>query len=92
MAGMSRETIQTKLKEMIVDRVKLKIKPEEIINDQPLFGEGLGLDSVEALEIVVGIEETFDVKIEDEELVDEFYSIDTLADYVIKLRKEQNKD
>jgi acyl carrier protein len=90
MSEISKTEIAEKLKQMIVARLNLKIGAHQIENDQPLFGEGLGLDSVEALEIVVGIEEVFQVRVEDENTVNEFYSINTLTEYVSKLLAAQN--
>lgn len=87
--------IITGLKEIVVTRLGLKLKPEEIKSDQPLFGSeegGLGLDSIEALELVVGIEEKFGVLIQDEDdVVEKFYSIDTLGDLVAELIKTQHQ-
>ncbi|MBT9164723.1 MAG: Acyl carrier protein [candidate division WS2 bacterium] len=57
--------IKKRLKRMMVRRLELKVSPEEIKDDEPLFGEGLGLDSVESLELVVGIEEEFGIVIEE---------------------------
>ena len=64
-----RASLATKIKELIITRLKLEgIRPEEIGEDAPLFGEGLGLDSIDALELVLAIEQTFGVRIEDEEV------------------------
>lgn len=83
------DEIKQKLKSMLVDRLSLKIDPSEIADDKPLFkqddgevGGGLDLDSVEALEIIVGIEEQFDVTVEEGDYVEEFYSINTVSDFV----------
>jgi acyl carrier protein len=55
------------VKEMIIQRLKLEDMTAGDIEDQAaLFGEGLGLDSIDALELVLGVEQTFGVKIEDE--------------------------
>jgi acyl carrier protein len=55
------------VKEMIIQRLKLEgMTPEQIDDTAPLFGDGLGLDSIDALELVLAIEQTFGVKIEDE--------------------------
>jgi len=57
------------LKKMIIDVLKLEeITAEEIKGDAPLFKEGLGLDSIDALELVVAIENIFNVIIEDEDV------------------------
>ena len=54
---------------MIISRLKLEgVKPEEIGDETPLFGEGLGLDSIDALELVLAIEQTFGIRIDDEEV------------------------
>ena len=57
------------LKKMIIDTLRLEeITAEEIKDDAPLFKEGLGLDSIDALELVVAIENIFNVIIEDEDV------------------------
>ncbi len=72
-----------RLKKLIITRLKLEIEPSEIEDDQPLFGEGLGLDSIDALELVLGLEQEFGVKVEDEEVgVKAFASIDALVVFV----------
>lgn len=59
--------MKQQVKEMIIQRLKLEeMTPADIDDTAPLFGEGLGLDSIDALELVLGIEQTFGVKIEDE--------------------------
>ena len=54
------------VKQFIVKQLRLKTQPETIRDAAPLFREGLGLDSIDALELVTGIEETFGVVIESE--------------------------
>ncbi len=72
-----------RLKKLIITRLKLEIEPSEIEDNQPLFGEGLGLDSIDALELVLGLEQEFGVKVEDEEVgVKAFASIDALVVFV----------
>jgi acyl carrier protein len=80
-------TLRSEIKQLIVDRLKLEVDPVTIQDDQPLFGEGLGLDSIDALELVLGVEQTFGVKIEDEEMgAQALSSVSSLADFVIKKR------
>lgn len=85
------ESVKMGLKSLIVERLKLEVEPASIEDGAPLFssaGEaaaGLALDSVEALEIVVGIEEKWGVVIEDDSVANEFYSIDTLSGLVKRL-------
>lgn len=72
------------VKEMIVQRLKLEGMTAADIEDQaPLFGEGLGLDSIDALELVLGVEQTFGVKIEDEAAgMKAFRNVESLAAFI----------
>ncbi len=61
--------LKGRIKRMLVENLMLKIRPEEIGDDLPLFGAGgLGLDSVDALQLVVALEKNFGLKIQDAEL------------------------
>jgi len=80
-----REGLETELKKLIVEALVLEdIAPDEIETDAPLFVEGLGLDSIDALELAMALEERYGVKIEDDP--DEnrriFASVKSLADFV----------
>lgn len=76
--------LKERIKHLIVDRLKLDIAPASIDSAQPLFGEGLGLDSIDALELVLGIEQEFGVKIEDQEVGSQaLSSVDSLAEFVV---------
>jgi len=80
--------IKVKLKNMIVDRLKLQVSPDSIDDTAPLFGEGLGLDSIDALELVVGLEQEFGVQVPDEAVGREaFASIDALCEFIINNRQ-----
>ncbi len=72
------------LKKMIIDVLKLEdITVEEIGDDTPLFRKGLGLDSLDALELVVAIEKNFNVIIEDENVGKKaFESVSALAVFI----------
>ncbi len=75
--------LKSRIKRTIVERLKLDIDPSHIGDSTPLFGDGLGLDSIDALELVLGIEQEFGVKIEDEEVgAKALASVDTLAEFV----------
>ncbi len=76
--------IREKLKVLLVDQLSLDdVEPEEIEDDAELFGEGLGLDSLDAVEIVVMLQRNFGMEVKDMEKSREvFRTISTLADYV----------
>jgi acyl carrier protein len=82
--------IRKKLKELLVENLSLEdVAPEEIKDDEILFGEGLGLDSLDAVEIVVLLQRNFGLEVKDMEKGREiFYSIDTLARYVYENTKQ----
>ncbi|PLX97072.1 MAG: acyl carrier protein [Desulfuromonas sp.] len=77
-------TTKEKLKQILVEDLNLEdITPEEIEDDEPLFGEGLGLDSLDAVELVVLVQKHFGVEIKDmEEGRPALQSINTLAAFI----------
>jgi len=88
---MTDANLKRKLKEMLIERLKFEdMTPEDIDDDAPLFAGGLGLDSIDALEIVVMLESEFGIKVKNESAArDYFVSISTLAAYVeAKLAQE----
>ena len=77
------DNLVQEVKVMIVEVLDLEdTSPEEIDTDDYLFGEGLGLDSIDALELGLGIHKRFGVKIEEEEARKVFRSVGTLAEYL----------
>jgi acyl carrier protein len=62
------DILAEQVKVAIVRCLRMPIKPEEIRDDMPLFDEGLGLDSIDALEIVLELQRTFGVEISDEQV------------------------
>ncbi len=77
-------TVKEKLKKIIVEELNLEeISPEDIEDDAPLFGEGLGLDSLDAVEIVVLLEKHFGVEVKSlDEGREAFSSINALVAYI----------
>ena len=85
---MTRAEIAKRAKELLVEGLRLEIEPETIVDADAIFGEGLGLDSIDALEFVVLIEEEFDVAIPDEDVARAaLASIDALTEFVEGQRK-----
>jgi len=80
------EDLKHELKKQIIEELNLQdITPEDIKDDAPLFVDGLGLDSIDALELVVLMEKYHGVKIPDETVGKKVLaSIDTMADYIIE--------
>jgi acyl carrier protein len=83
--------IRKDLKEILVRDLALEdINPEDIKDDEVLFGDGLGLDSLDAVEIVVILQRNFGLEVKDMEKGKEiFYSLDTLARYIYENRKKK---
>lgn len=82
---MTREEIETKLKGTVVSALDLEdLTPADIETDVPLFGEGLGLDSIDALELGMAVKKAFGVSFSSNPADNKqiFRSVKTLADYV----------
>ena len=84
------EQLIAELKQRIIESLNLEeVKPEDIQNDDPLFGEGLGLDSIDALELIVMMEKHYGIKLKDaSEGKAIFQNISTMADYIAKNMKK----
>jgi len=86
--------LKQQLKEMLIERLKFEdMTPDDIGDDESLFDGGLGLDSIDALEIVVMLESEFGLKIKNESSAREsFRSISTLADLIAGLTVEAKSE
>ena len=62
------ETLENRVKVAIVRCLRMPLAPADIEDDMPLFGEGLGLDSIDALEIVLELQRSFGVVVSDEQM------------------------
>lgn len=80
--------LHTELKKSIIEQLNLEdMEVSEIENDEPLFGDGLGLDSIDALELIVLLEKDYGIKLSDPQQGKEvFNSINTMADFIEKNR------
>ena len=78
------ENLIQKLKEEIIEVLNLEdVKPEDIDENAPLFGEGLSLDSIDALELIVLMEKNYGIKLNDPNKGREiFKSITVMAEYI----------
>lgn len=84
------ENLKNELKQDIIEALSLEeITPEYIEEDAPLFGDGLGLDSIDALELIVLLERKYGIRLSNPaEGKAVFASVNVLADYVAKNRKK----
>ena len=86
---MDRDGLRSEVKELLVSGLRLDVRPADIADDAAIFGEGLGLDSIDALELVVLVEERFRVSIPDEEVGKRaFASVNALVDFIRQERAE----
>ena len=83
------ESLHAELKKLIVETLALEdTTPDEIDTDAPLFGDGLGLDSIDALEIAMVLEERYGVTLDDDPEANQqvFESVRTLTAFVVESR------
>jgi acyl carrier protein len=87
----SPDTLKAEIKQSIVRSLRLPIQPEEIGDATPLFGDGLGLDSIDVLELVLELERSFGVSIGDEKTgMTVLKSVDTIADFIASERAKKS--
>jgi acyl carrier protein len=83
------DTLKTDIKNAIVRSLRLPMTADQIGDDTPLFGEGLGLDSIDVLELVLEIERSFGVAITDEQTgVEVLRSVNTIAEFILARRAD----
>jgi acyl carrier protein len=81
------DELKVQIRQAIVRSLKLPISPDDIVDSAPLFGEGLGLDSIDALELVLELERSFGVVIGDEQTGGKVLrSVDSIAEFVVQHR------
>ncbi|PWK08992.1 phosphopantetheine-binding protein [Tumebacillus permanentifrigoris] len=81
------KTLELRVKQCIINRLGLDVSADEIEDDAPLFGEGLGLDSIDALELVIAIGKEFDVAIGDDDM-GIFQSVNRICEFIRTARPE----
>lgn len=88
---MSDPNLRQSIKEMLVKNLMLQTTADQIGDDLPLFGpEGLGLDSIDALELVVSMEKTFGVGVPNSEVAGKaLRSVNTIHDYIVEKQAEK---
>lgn len=84
--------LHAKIKQMLVESLMLKMAPEDIADDAPLFGpEGIGLDSIDALELSVAVEKQFAAPVPNAEVAREaFASVSALAGHIKKAAAQKS--
>lgn len=84
------EQLKQELKEKLIEALNLEeITVEDIDSSAPLFGDGLGLDSIDALEIILILEKSYGIRLANPAAAKEiFFSVDTLAQFISQNRKQ----
>ena len=86
------DELKQEIKEVIISSLQLEdIKPENIVDEEPLFNEGLGLDSIDALELGVALKKKFGIKftLESEDAKKVFSSVNSIAEYIFAERAKE---
>ncbi len=90
---MDKESLKKEIKEVIISSLELEdIKVEDINDSEPIFGAGLGLDSIDALELGVALKKKFGVKFssENKQNREHFASVNSLAEYIFSQKESSN--
>ncbi|HYR95413.1 MAG TPA: phosphopantetheine-binding protein [Candidatus Binatus sp.] len=84
---MDRDALRREVKDLLATGLRLQVAPADIPDHEPIFGQTLGLDSIDALELVVLVEDRFRVSIPDEDVGRRaFASVDALVDFILAER------
>jgi len=84
---MDRDALRAEVKQLLATGLRLQLAPDDIPDDAPIFGDTLGLDSIDALELVVLVEDKFHVAIPDEDVGRRaFASVNALVDFILAER------
>jgi len=90
LCAMPDDDLRTRIKEMMVKNLMLQITADQIADDAPLFGpNGIGLDSIDALELAVGLEKNFGVSVPNSEIATKVLrNVNSIHDYILEKRSE----
>ncbi len=89
------DTLEHELKQLIVDALKLEdVSPEEIDSDAPLVGEGLGLDSIDILELAMAVQKKFGVRAQTDDAENQkiYASVKNLAAFIVEQRAKPGSE
>lgn len=86
-----RARIVAQVKQILVERVHLDVPPEAIDPDAPLFGTGLGLDSVDAIELVISAEQAFGIAIPQSKVKQSLRTLNTFVDLILSYERQKSR-
>lgn len=86
-----RKDVTDRLKRILIEVMNLDLEAEEIAEDVALFGIGMGLDSIDALQFIVGIEKEFDISLPSED-INLYRSVNSVADYILESGMVKEKE
>ncbi|MBR6412544.1 MAG: acyl carrier protein [Alphaproteobacteria bacterium] len=87
---MNKADLVQDIKKLIISSLDLEdLTADDIDENAPLFGDGLGLDSIDALELGMALKKKFDITFKTDKEANKkyFYSVSTLADYILEIKK-----
>lgn len=87
------DSLENELKRLIIKTFELdELRPEDIVTDDPLFGDGLGLDSIDALELGMALKKKYNIQIDSNTpaLVEHFASVRNLAAFIASQRESHS--
>lgn len=87
-----RENMHNRVTELIISCLQLDYSGEELDPDIPLFGSGLGLDSIDAVEIIVALESEFGVSLDEGDSIFALRTINSLVDVLLSQREDELDD
>lgn len=86
-----RKDVTDRLKRILIEVMNLDLEADEIAEDAALFGIGMGLDSIDALQFIVGIEKEFNISLPSED-INIYRSVNSVADYILANEPVKEKE